>query len=420
MRLDHLHLQNFRCYEDAHFDFQPGFNLVVGVNGSGKTSLLKGVAASFKDFMEALGIHGSALSETDVRFSIVDFDGQFRFERFYPIKLEAQGEAFDFPAWSLSLERNSAGQPVSVPISIKTQQKLNSLDPSQPTDLAIVAFYQANRRWSTDEAYLQQAALEKPSRLDAYKQWFDAAANFKYFESWLVGKTLERLQKISRKPSIDKFNDELEWLNSAIQCALPFKSIEYDMDLRSLIVNLEDKTIPFNDLSDGQRGIIALFADIARRIFLLNPHLGKEALVDTTGVIIIDELDIHLHPGWQRSIAPALQKAFPKIQFIAASHSPQIIGSLKPDQVILLHNTKGSHPRVTYGLDSSSVLEDVMDVAQRAPEIEELLNELFSTLEDNGLEQARKKLQALKEIAPDLPEFAGAEALIRRKEIINR
>lgn len=134
------------------------------------------------------------------------------------------------------------------------------------------------------------------------------------------------------------------------------------MDLRSLIVNLEDKTIPFHDLSDGQRGMIALFADIARRIFLLNPHLGEDALANTTGVIIIDELDIHLHPGWQRSIAPALQKAFPKIQFIAASHSPQIIGSLKPEEVILLQGGESSHPSVTYRLDSSSVLEAVMGV----------------------------------------------------------
>lgn len=420
MRLDHLHLQNFRCYEDAHFDFQPGFNLVVGVNGSGKTSLLRGVAASFKNFMDSLGIRSSVLSEVDVRFSIVDFDSQFRFERSYPLTLKAQGAAFDFPDWKISLERNTPNPSHSVPINQRLQEQLKTLDPSLPVDLAVVAFYQANRRWTTNEARVEQAAQEKPSRLDAYRQWFDAAANLKDFENWLIGKTLERLQKISRKPSLDKFSDELEWLNSAIQCALPFKRIEYDMDLRSLIVNLEDKTIPFNDLSDGQRGMIALFADIARRMFLLNPHLGKDALTETTGVIIIDELDIHLHPGWQRSIAPALQKAFPRIQFIAASHSPQIIGSLKPEQVILLQDSEGSHPRVTYGLDSSSVLEAVMGVPQRAPEIEELLNELFSTLEDNDLEQARQKLQALKDIAPDLPEFAGAEALIRRKEIIGR
>lgn len=200
MRLDHLHLQNFRCYEDAHFDFQPGFNLVVGVNGSGKTSLLRGVAASFKDFKSAAGIHSPVLSEQDIRFSIVDFDSQFRFERFYPARLEAQGEAFDFSVWDLSLERNRSLPVMSIPIHQTIQEKLKTLDPSLPVNLAVVTFYQANRRWATNEARVEQAAQEKSSRLDAYKQWFDAAANLKDFENWLIGKTLERLQRISRKP----------------------------------------------------------------------------------------------------------------------------------------------------------------------------------------------------------------------------
>ncbi len=166
--------------------------------------------------------------------------------------------------------------------------------------------------------------------------------------------------------------------------------------------------------------MVALFADIARRMCILNPHMGKDVLRNTSGVVIIDELDIHLHPAWQRSIVSALRQAFPKVQFIAASHSPQIIGSLKPEEVIVLHNGDPSHPRVTYGLDSSSVLEEVMGVTQREPEIEDLLSELFSTLEDNDLEKAKSQLEDLKKKAPDLPEFAGAEALIRRKEILGK
>ncbi|WP_439865816.1 AAA family ATPase [Pseudomonas syringae] len=425
MRLDHLHLQNFRCYEDAHFDFQPGFNLVVGVNGSGKTSLLQGVACCFRNFLQTMDASNSQnqslLAEPQVRFSIVKFEERVRFERNFPLRLIARGDAFDFPEWDVSFERNSPIPSYSVPISLKLQEKLRTLDATLPTDLPVLAFYQANRRWLASVVTPEHAARGRPSRLSAYAGWFDAASNLESFENWIIGKTLERLQRVSRGGHDSLFDDELTWINSAIRCALPDSvGIEYDMELRNLVVDIGDKLIPFNELSDGQRGMVALFADIARRICLLNPHLGKDVLSKTKGIIVIDELDIHLHPGWQRTIAPALKKAFPKVQFIAASHSPQIIGSLQPGEVILLNNHGSSHPRATYGLDSSSILEEVMGVAQREPEIEELLDELFSTLENNELEKARLQLDALKKKAPDLPEFAGAEALLKRKELIGR
>ena len=146
----------------------------------------------------------------------------------------------------------------------------------------------------------------------------------------------------------------------------------------------------------------------------------SKVLEKTNGIIVIDELDIHLHPGWQRSIVSTLKKAFPKIQFIAASHSPQIIGGLMPNEIMLLNDGDASHPRVSYGLDSSRVLEEIMGVSEREPEVETLLSELFSTIEDNNLVEAKAQLKALRKVAPDLPEFAGAQALIRRKEILGK
>ncbi|KPX10472.1 AAA family ATPase [Pseudomonas savastanoi] len=420
MRLDHLHLQNFRCYEDAHFDFQPGFNLVVGVNGSGKTSLLQGVACCFGKFLANMGSGNSLITELDARFTLVRSENSVHFERVFPLKLTARGDAFGFLDWHVSLKRDGSNDNSSNLESVTSPQNPH-LSESFEIDMPVFAVYRANRGWLTMNIAAEQAAQSKPSRLEAYTNWFDAASNLKNFETWFIGKTLERFQRISRHGFSDVFTDELTFINSAIQCALPeSKGIEYDMEMRGLMVDMDDRKIPFNDLSDGQRGMVALFADIARRICLLNPHMGKDVLSKTNGIIVIDELDIHLHPGWQRTIAPALKKAFPSIQFIAASHSPQVIGSLQPGEVILLNNHDGSHPRATYGLDSSTILEEVMDVPQREPEIEALLDELFSTLENNELEKARLQLDALKQKAPDLPEFAGAEALLKRKELIGR
>src|SRR4051794_11013778 len=105
MRLDQLHIQNFRCYEDATFDFQPGFNLVVGVNGSGKTSLLQAVAASFFNISRCLGQSDGLLSELDARSTVLKYEDRYRFERAYPIALSATGDVLDFPTWGVNQAR---------------------------------------------------------------------------------------------------------------------------------------------------------------------------------------------------------------------------------------------------------------------------------------------------------------------------
>ncbi|MBI3904185.1 AAA family ATPase [Pseudomonas sp. GL-R-26] len=421
MRLDRLHIQNFRCYEDATFDFQPGFNLVVGVNGSGKTSLLQAVALCFRNFLNSMGKQSSQIPDEDVRFVIQKFDDRLRFERAYPLNVSATGTAFGFKTWSISKDRNGVSGSFDVEINIAISKQLELIDNGSTVELPLIALYRADRRWLSSKTSAESAVKQQSSRLDAYLNWLDAAANLQEFENWIIGKTLERLQRMSRSGPRKNFDDELQWVNSALKVALPeSQGIEYDLELRNLVVNIGGKSFLFSDLSDGQRGMIALVADIARRMCLLNPQFGSKVLELTSGIVVIDELDIHLHPAWQRSIVTTLRNAFPKIQFVAASHSPQIIGSLKPEEVIVLNDGHSSHPRVTYGLDSSSVLEEVMDVAQREPKIEALLSELFSTLEDNNLEKTKSLLHTLKKIAPDLPEFLRAEALLKRKEIIGR
>lgn len=422
MRLDQLHIQNFRCYEDATFDFQPGFNLVVGVNGSGKTSLLQAVASSLYNFSTAMGNRDAQITDQDVRFTIQQYDDRYRFEHLYPLKLNAKGSAFGLDNWEIFKERKDQGQSYNHVVHTTVSTQLDNLDFKGQMDLPIIAFYRANRRWASPNVTAEFAATQKSSRLDAYANWSDAAINLTNFESWFIGKTLERLQRMSRSEAKNSFDDELLWVNLALKSVLPdSKGIEYDLGLRTLLVQLnQNKTLPFSSLSDGQRGLFSLIADIARRMCLINPHMGSKVLEKTNGIIVIDELDIHLHPGWQRSIVSTLKKAFPKIQFIAASHSPQIIGGLMPNEIMLLNDGDASHPRVSYGLDSSRVLEEIMGVSEREPEVETLLSELFSTIEDNNLVEAKAQLKALRKVAPDLPEFAGAQALIRRKEILGK
>src|SRR5690606_15426040 len=142
--------------------------------------------------------------------------------------------------------------------------------------------------------------------------------------------------------------------------------------------------------------VICLVADIARRICLLNPQLGKDVIRQTPGVVLIDELDVHLHPRWQRRIVNGLKAAFPCVQFIASSHSPQVLGELQPEEIILLREGGTSQPQVSYGLDSSQVLEEIMGASPRNLKVDEKLKQLFEKIENGPLNEAKRLLDELK------------------------
>ena len=118
-------------------------------------------------------------------------------------------------------------------------------------------------------------------------------------------------------------------------CVPGAKAIEYSVRERSIVVEFATGDVLYQNLSDGQRIMLSLVADIAYRAAWMNPHLEDRVLQETDGIVLIDELDLHLHPKWQRTVVDDLRRTFPKIQFIATSHSPFIIQSLQPNHCLL-------------------------------------------------------------------------------------
>ena len=271
-----------------------------------------------------------------------------------------------------------------------------------------------------------QAATARNARTDGYGSWWDASLDSSALQSWVISKCLERFQTSSETGALfDNIqSDELALVNKALAIVVEdAKGLKYDLKQKSLLVewsSTERESTAFENLSDGQRTVIGLVADIARRMCVLNPQLGDEVTNETQGVVLIDELDMHLHPRWQRILTSGLKRAFPKVQFIVASHSPQVLGELKPEEIILLRPSGTTHPQVSYGLTSSQVLEEIMGAEARTPEVERLLSEVFESLERGELSLAKQKIAALQITAPGIPELAGAQALFRRKEVLGR
>ena len=172
-------------------------------------------------------------------------------------------------------------------------------------------------------------------------------------------------------------------------------------------------------LSDGERNMLALVGDMARRLSVLNPCLANPNAGH--GVALIDEIDLHLHPRWQREIVGKLQRTFPNCQFIISTHSPQVLGELAAESIYLLRQGQDvGHPQVSYGLTSGQVLEELMDAQARPAAVETQLSAIYENIERSNLSQAKALLTELQQRAPGIPEIAGAEALLRRKEVLGR
>ena len=162
--------------------------------------------------------------------------------------------------------------------------------------------------------------------------------------------------------------------------------IQYSLDTFELFVNYTNKNkvtrIPLSLLSAGYKGTISLIADIAYRMATLNPHLKENVLTETTGIIFIDEIDLHLHPTWQQRILSDLTTIFPKVQFIVSTHAPAVINTTRSNNLRILSDYQITEvSQQVYGNDVNSILNNIMDADERPLDISNLFKDFYDKLD---------------------------------------
>jgi predicted ATP-binding protein involved in virulence len=181
-----------------------------------------------------------------------------------------------------------------------------------------------------------------------------------------------------------------------------------------------EQELSFQMLSDGYRTMLALVMDFARRMAQANPHLDKP--LEAEAILLVDEIDLHLHPLWQQTVVPAFRRAFPNTQLIFTTHSPQVLTTV-PAEKILLVERDGIRPcpAPTYGARSSDVVEEVLGLRSLRPpdnEVAQKISALFQALDNGRLEEAKTLRADLESWAKGFPEpdLVRADLLIRRLE----
>ena len=167
-----------------------------------------------------------------------------------------------------------------------------------------------------------------------------------------------------------------------------------------LWIDQDSTTIPVRQLSDGERGILALVLDLTRRLAQANPNL-TDPVSQAEAVVLIDEIDLHLHPKWQRQIVHKLTKTFPGCQFIATTHSPQVIGEISHACIHIISDGKVCLPTHSLGVDSSRVLEEIMDAEPRTKKVKKLLSNVSQVIGKEQFDQARGLVEELADYLGD-------------------
>ena len=170
-------------------------------------------------------------------------------------------------------------------------------------------------------------------------------------------------------------------------------------------------------MSDGERGVLALVLDLTRRLVQANPEM-EDPIAESEAVVLIDELELHLHPKWQRQIVRKIVTTFPRCQFIATSHSPQVVASVAPEQVHLLTPGGVIRPDRTQGMDSNWILRHLMEADDRPKDAKDILDLVDRLVREGAFSEARAEMSDAKRQGLDLPEWSILEARIARMEIL--
>lgn len=415
MKIKTLTVKNFRCYQEREFRFHPHVNLIVGQNATGKTAVLDAASVAIATWL--LGFQKKndkqSLEPSDATLFYVEKEGEPQFIEAWPVSVSASGVVKNHDVvWERSKGSPTGNTRYGNASELITLAKNCDENLASDISLPLISYYGTMRLWQDPKASKTQPSLTKtntkPSRLDGYKHCVDPRIALKELVAWFARQEWQAFQ-LGREPTM------LTVVRRAVvNCIENAEHLRYDPKREELLLTLKgSEPFPFNLLSDGQRCVLALVADIAQKAAHLNPHLGEDVLEKTEGVVLIDELDLHLHPKWQRHIIEDLRSTFPLIQFICTTHSPFLIQSLRSSEELIMLD--GLAPDTLANMTLEDIAEGIMsvnspEVSKRYAEMKGVATEYLRTLNEAKI-SPKAKLQDYKErLADSLAPYADNPA----------
>jgi predicted ATP-binding protein involved in virulence len=427
MRIKQLRLKNFRGIKnlELNFDITQSVAVLVGINGIGKSSILDCIRALFRAYDLISGNIWLILPQVRVNPNHSNILGAF---------LNDHEDIFQDR--DIYNGKDSSRNSISVMLQDKNEinwevekDKLHKhFGKMLHHDLELISGYVSGRYSEKYFVSVYYLVNRKPIKINKNFSSEETDVmdiiDFKEFTSWF--QKLENLENETRLSIDNNHRDiKLEATRTAIYSMLGegYSNLRMKRAIDKLTIYKADQEIELDWLSDGEKGLLALAGDLARRLAVTYPD--SDDPLKEAGLVLIDEIELHLHPAWQRIIIQRLTQTFPGCQFIVTTHSPPVLSNVQPECIHVLaledDNVVVKRPECSYGRDSNRILEDIMGVTKRPPEIEARILELFRVIHDGELQQAKEIIQNLaSEIGIDEPELIRAASTIHRWEVIGR
>jgi predicted ATP-binding protein involved in virulence len=415
-----LRLENFRCYTDQTICFRSGINLLIGDNASGKTSVLKACKYVLSSFFVGFSDENTKFISPRIDdFNIIEKDGII-----LPEKPMLLGFVSDESTISYQLRKKSKKNRSSIAGMLLYRDYAKSLhndfinnEQGQIQALPLWAGF------TTEDIHALRKINSKKFQSYAQKSsfgYYECLSGEGFLPYWL--KRLLILQEGQKN------QQEIDIVRQSIIAALGTNgcNIIQDMQIRPnqkkvYYIFMDGREVEAEQLSDGYRRLVNIVTDLAFRCALLNRGIyGLESAARTKGTVLIDEIDLHLHPKLQVSVLKGLRKAFPQLQFIVTTHAPMVMSGVESNEDNVIYKLNYSiqegytvKETQTYGLDVSTITEIILDQTPRDLETENKLTALFDLIDNNDTANAKLLLEELRNYFGDkLPELAQAEAML--------
>ena len=427
MKLQQLKLRDFRPFRKLDIEFGEQLTVLVGINGAGKTSILDALAIMLSRMIGRIRSTkgtGRFFTDSDIRKGGGETSNS--------IEIEFNQETISWKV--VKTKRGRRKQTITNLTAIKdiVEQIYDDLEENEKASIPLSVFYGVNR--AVLDVPLRIRTKHDFDQLAAYDQALTGGRNdFRRFFEWYRGREdFENEQMLYPTGNIKKSNSskrfiqyrdpQLQAVRKAIYALTSFTNLRVRRAPLRMEVRKNRQHLDVRQLSDGEKCLLALAGDLAHRLAIANPDM-KDPLKGQA-IVLIDEVDLHLHPEWQHRVIPKLLETFPNCQFVLTTHSPQVVSHVRCKNIWCLVQKKqgmdAERPDGTYGQDSNFLLKTLMGSSSRPKNIDEDIKRLFNLIrQDTGI--ARKLLNKLQsEVEGESPDLVRAQTLLHRREVMNK
>ena len=464
MKLAKIDITYFRCFESLAVKLHPDINVIVGANGAGKSSILDAIAIALYEIVAANGgggksqrkMQGAALLLTDIYLDPLEKDPLLGRKSFVQVRAMASDYYYiDENSFKTLLDEESVLEwtehityrpPTIFSYDTSTSERVSELhryithlweeirkSPQALIPLPVVAYYRATRRMGgmpeLGDIFKLDLARDK-----AFVSALDAGANFTAMCQWFyLRENAELRANINAQNGDSNEFADLRAVRQALKFTIEgLERVYFDGSPPRLMVEIRQfdgslRSFELAQLSDGYRNLLALVLDFARRLAQANPTWPNQ--LEAPGILLIDEIELHLHPRWQQQVIPALRAAFPNTQLIVSTHSPAVLTTVRREHIKLLgadHQFEQIPNDVgTYGADNSRVLAEVFGTYSRPQNIDTVqqLAEYWQAVEaeEHDTDQAKALRQELESaLGTSDPDLLRADLRIKQLQFLKQ